>query len=186
MKRQLFFLLVSCFIFVSNLNASDDRLEVGKKVPAWLFSGDEKDYSLDSWPGRIAIANYVDPRFPDQGDEVADALKNAVLDRKLSLKLYQPVAIINCDTTWQPNFLIRYKARQAADKLTVLKPILLFDYDRIIEKNSTLKNEKDATCFILIDKKGVCRAIYKGKLSKNQIDEMINLAEVMQNEPENS
>ena len=184
MKKILLLLTIICFTFIPKLQAY--RLEVGKKVPGWFFPADEKEYSLDSWPGRIVIINYVDLRFHEQGNEVAEALKNAVLEGKLSLKLYQPVALINCDKTWHPDFIIRYSTKKAIAKLTVLKPLLLFDYDGILDKRSIIRNKKDASCFIVIDKKGICRAIYRGKLSASQIEEMISLAMILQNESDGS
>jgi predicted transcriptional regulator len=184
-KTIIVFLTAICFIFISELHASNDRLEVGEKVPAWLLKGLEKDYRLNSWPNRLVIINYVDPRFDEQGTEMVDALIEAVKSGMLSLEIYQPVVVVNCETTWYPNFILRSAAKSRVEKCPELKPLLLFDYEGDIDKRWVNRNKKDASCFIVIGKDGVCRAIYRGKMSKDQIDELIALAVDIQNDSGN-
>jgi predicted transcriptional regulator len=182
MIKRLFFLTVICSIFISDIYASHDLIQVGKKVPDMTFKGKGKDYNLNSWPNKMVIIYYGDPNHRNMADKTLDAIIKAVKDGRLTLKIYEPVVIVNCNISWLPNFLIRKLAYNKA-KNPVIKPLVLFDYDGILNKSWAEENPNNCCCFIVIGKKGVCRAIFRGKMSKEQNDEMLNIAIKAQNEP---
>ena len=105
-KISLLLTIISFFI-IPELNASNDVLQVGKQVPPWVFDGDGKNYQLDSFPGKMLILDYVDPRYGDIGDEAIAAIKKAVKDKHLTLNIYQPVVIVNSNASWLPNFILK-------------------------------------------------------------------------------
>jgi predicted transcriptional regulator len=182
LNRIIFLLIIISFVFIPQLHASDDVLKVGRKVPDWIFAGDLKNYQMDCFQGKMVILDYVDPRFRDIGDEAIAAIKKAVNDGQLTLKIYQPLVIINCDASWLPNFVLKTLAKNKLEKNPEIKPLLLFDYDGVLDGSWAEKHPDDTSCFVVIGKKGFCRAIYRSRMSKAQIDEMIAIAAEAQNE----
>ena len=160
-----------------------DKLTVGGKVPSLALSGENDAYRLDSWPNRLVIVSYIDPRFANQGDATVKALKKAVKDSSLSLNIYQPVAIINSSATWKPKKLVKAVAKRRTAREKVLSPLLFFDDEGVINKKMKDGNSKNSSCFIVIGKDGVVDAIFRGKLSDAQNEELITLAEKIQDEP---
>ena len=160
-----------------------DKLAVGKKVPSLSLSGENDTYRLDSWPNRLVIVSYIDPRYSEHGDKTVEALTKAVKNSDLSLDIYQPVAIVNSSAAWQPESLVEAVAKRRTGREKVLSPLLFFDDEGIINKKMEDGKSKDSSCFIVIGKDGVVDAIFRGKLSDAQNKELIALAEKVQDEP---
>ena len=161
-----------------------NKLIVGKKVPPWVIKDTEKEYHLDGWPNRLVIISYIDPRFHKRGNKMTDALEDAVRKKQLSLDIYQPIAVINCNTTWHPDKIIHGAAKLRIKKERILKPLLLFDDKGLLDEKWDDTDRNDASCFIVIGKDRTCEAIYRGKMTDEQIKELIDLAIKLHNAPD--
>ena len=59
--KKLIFTLFFSLVIVPFLIAQAG-LEVGRKAPDWMFTdADKKEFTMDSWAGRVLQVNYVDP-----------------------------------------------------------------------------------------------------------------------------
>ncbi len=185
MKKSFYFISILTCIIISSFCYGNRTIEVGKKVPDWLLEGEEKDYRMTSWPNKLVIFNYIDPRCKDQNIRVVGALRDAIVNGKLSINIWQAVLVVNCDTVWYPRFIIRNRAKEKLTEAPELKALLLYDYHGDIDKKWTHRDTKNSSCLMIIDKDGVCRAIHRGAMSKNQVEAFISLAAEIQKEPEN-
>jgi predicted transcriptional regulator len=153
------------------------QLSVGMKAPDWMFTdSDKKEFTMDSWAGKVLQINYVDPDESDMNDSFNDAVKKATdVDKTLSKDLFKGFGIVDCKSTWKPNGLIRTIAGNKAKKYNTT---ILFDYDAVLQKSWGLP--EDNYTVVIIDKNRICRAIYKGKIpeSDNQkiIQELITMS----------
>ena len=186
MKKLLLLLLAGMIIPVSLYSTTaSDELKIGKKLPIWKSLLKHNDTTLiDSCENKVLIINYIDPRYKNQNEAAIYAVRNAIVDKRLSLLNFQAIGIIDCDTVWAPNSLIRSFAIEANSKLPRLKSILLFDYNGILVNKygrKELKNNRN--CILLVDKQGICRAIHADKMTKNEIVELVNMAVELQYEP---
>ena len=116
LRKITFFLTIISFVIIPELYASKEALEVGKKVPDWLFKGEENYYRLNSWPNKMVIVYYGDPSHRNMADNTNNAIIQAVKNGQLTLEIYQPVVIVNCIASMLPNFIIRNVAYHMADK----------------------------------------------------------------------
>ena len=178
-------LIVSvCFICFSAYSITSD-LKVGQALPKWKSLLEHNDISLiNKCKGKVLIINYIDPRYDEQSIPAVLAVRNAIVDGRLSLKNFQTVGIVDCDTTWKPNSLIRSFAIRANKKLPHLKSILLFDYKGILgNKYGLISGKENRNAIVLVDKQKICRAVYRDKMSKKQIADLVNMAVSLQHEP---
>jgi len=174
---MIFTLLLTTLTLISVNGQSATKLEIGMKAPEWMFTdADKKEFTMNSWPGKVLQINYVDPDESDLNDAFNDAVKKATdVDKTLSKDFFKGFGIVDCKSTWKPNGLIRMIAGNKAKKY---ETTILFDY------KATLQNiwglPKDNYTVVILDKNRICRAIYKGHIpeSDNQkiVDQIIALS----------
>jgi predicted transcriptional regulator len=164
-----------------------DKIKVGMKLPVWKSLLENNDTSLvDACKGKALIINYIDPRDKGQNLAATKAFNKAIIDGRLSTKKFQAIGIVDCEESWAPDFLIKKFANKANKKMPKLNSLMLFDYNGILnEKYGSVHNANDVTAVILVDKQGICKAAYSGKMTKEQIEDLVNMAVKLQNEPDN-
>ena len=177
MKKLNFTLLLLFFALFSTL-AQNVKLEVGMKAPDWkLTDADGKEFSMGSWDGKVLQINYVDPDVSDLNDPANDAIKKAKDVDKLIGPDFKGFGIVDCKSTWKPNFLIRTIAGNKAKKFDTT---ILFDYDWSLQKLWDMP--KDNYTMVIIDKNRVCQAIYKGEIPESKFQEIIKLISDLEKE----
>jgi predicted transcriptional regulator len=176
MKKMIITLVFGLFTFTGIFGQQNVTLAVGIKAPDWMFTdADKKEFTLNSWPGKVLQINYVDPDESDLNDAFNDAVKRATdTTMTLSKDLFKGFGIVDCKSTWKPNSLIRMIAGNKAKKYNTT---ILFDY------KATLQNlwglPKDNYTVVILDKNRICRYIFKGHIpeTENQkiVDQLIAL-----------
>jgi predicted transcriptional regulator len=163
MKKMIFTLLISAIALISVHGQSAVKLEVGMKAPDWKFTdADRKEFTMNSWPGKVLQINYVDPDESDLNDAFNDAVKKAEdVDKTLSKDLFKGFGIVDCKSTWKPNGLIRLIAGKKAKKYDTT---ILFDYDGTLQRMWGMP--KDNYTVVILDKNRICRAIFRGHISE--------------------
>jgi len=161
MKKTIITLVLSLFALPAIFCQQKVDLAVGVKAPAWTFTdADKKEFTMDSWAGKVMQINYVDPDESDLNDPFNDAVKKATdVDSTLSKDLFKGIGIVDCKSTWKPNGLIRMIAGNKAKKYNTT---ILFDYDAFLQENWGLP--EDNYTIVILDKNRVCRALYKGHI----------------------
>ena len=172
MNKLIFVMLVSFFTLLAVSAQQNTSLEPGMKAPEWKFPDSEKkDFTMDSWAGKVLQVNYVDPDESDLNDPFNDAIDKAVdIDKRISRDHFKGFGIVDCKSTWKPNSLIRIIAGNKAKKYDTT---ILFDYDATLQKLWGLP--KDSYSIVILDKNRVCRAIYRGKIPDSEIEKVIQL-----------
>jgi len=171
MKKLIFTLLFICVSLVY-LTGQTGKLEVGMKASAWVFpDAEKKDFSMDSWPGKVLQINYVDPDESDLNDAFNDAIdKAADVDKRINKDYFKGFGIVDTKSTWKPNGLIRLIAGNKAKKYDTT---ILFDYKGVLQEQWGLP--RDSYSVVIVDKNRNCRAIYKGKIPESEIENIIQL-----------
>jgi predicted transcriptional regulator len=161
MKKTIITLVLSLFALPAIFGQQKVNLAVGVKAPAWIFTdADKKEFTMDSWAGKVMQINYVDPDESDLNDPFNDAVKKATdVDLTLSKDLFKGIGIVDCKSTWKPNGLIRSIAGKKAKKYNTT---ILFDYEATLQNNWGLP--EDNYTVVILDKNRVCRALYKGHI----------------------
>jgi predicted transcriptional regulator len=165
MKKTIVALILSLFLLPSISAQQKVVLAVGVKAPEWLFTdADKKEFTMNSWAGKVLQINYVDPDESDLNDEFNDAVKKATdVDKTLSKELFKGFGIVDCKSTWKPNGLIRSIAGKKAKKYDTT---ILFDYDATLQNNWGLP--EDNYTVVILDKNRICRALYKGHIPESE------------------
>lgn len=163
MKKMTIALFFSLFVLTGIFGQQNVKLAVGMKAPDWMFTdADKKEFSMNSWPGKVLQINYVDPDESDMNDAFNDAVKKATdVDKTLSKDLFKGFGIVDCKSTWKPNGLIRMIAGNKAKKYNTT---ILFDYKGVLQQQWDMP--KDSYTIVIVDKNRVCRAIYKGHIAE--------------------
>jgi predicted transcriptional regulator len=168
MKKTILTLVISLFTLSGIFGQQNVKLAVGMKAPDWMFTDSEKkEFTMNSWAGKVIQVNYVDP----DESELNEAVNKAVdVDKRISREFFKGFGIVDCKSTWKPNGLIRSIAGKKAKKFGTT---ILFDY------NATLQNlwglPKDNYSVVILDKNRVCRALYIGKIPASDNEKMIEL-----------
>jgi predicted transcriptional regulator len=176
MKKMIITLVFSLFALTGIFGQQNVKLAVGMKAPDWMFTdADKKEFTMNSWAGMVLQINYVDPDVSDLNDTFNDAVKKATdVDKTISKDLFKGFGIVDCKSTWKPDFLIRMIAGNKAKKYDTT---ILFDYKAILQKEWGLP--KDSYTVIILDKNRICRALFIGHIpeSDNQkiVDQIIAL-----------
>jgi predicted transcriptional regulator len=159
--------------------AQKTKLEVGMKVPEWKFTdADGKEFTMASWPGKVLQINYVDPDESDLNDVFNDAVKKArEVEHRIDSEKFKGFGIVDCESTWKPNYLIRTIAGNKAKKY---ETTILFDYDAVLQKAWGMP--ADNYTVVIVDKNRVCRGIYTGKIPDAQVQSIIDLIIKLGNE----
>src|SRR5512138_171547 len=172
MKKLIFTLLFITLTVIAIHGQSGVKLAVGTKAPEWMFKdADGKEFTMNSWSGKVLQVNYVDPDEQDMNEPFNEAVKKAKdVDKRISADLFKGFGIVDCKSTWKPNSLIRMIAGNKAKKFSTT---ILFDY------SATLQNlwgfPKDSYTIAILDKGRVCRALYKGKMPESEYEKTIQL-----------
>lgn len=177
MKKLKLTILVVLFALGAAI-AQNVELKVGMQAPNWTFTdADGKEFTMDSWPGKVLQINYVDPDVSDLNDPANDAIKKAKDVDKIIGENFKGFGIVDCKSTWKPNFLIRTIAGNKAKKFDTT---ILFDYKGTLQELWDMP--KDNYTMVIIDKSRVCRAIYKGEIEPEKFPEIIKLLSELEKE----
>ena len=169
MKKIIFMLVASMFLLGTPVLAGE--LEVGVKASDWSFKDSEKkEFTMESWAGKVLMIQYVDPDESDLNEHFSDALKKAKDDGRLNSENYKGIGIADCAASWKPDFAIRAIAGKKAKKF---KTVILFDYEATLRTAWGLK--KDTSNVIILDKNRVCRAIVRGRVPDDQVETLVQL-----------
>ncbi|MGQ9620233.1 MAG: YtfJ family protein [Bacteroidales bacterium] len=170
--EKIFPVIIVAFISVFYAKVQSVKLEIGIKAPNFVFTdADRKEFTLDSWHGKVLQINYVDPDEQDLNEPFNEAVdKAADVDKIINKDYFKGFGIVDCKSTWKPNSLIRIIAGKKAKKYDTT---ILFDYDATLQKLWGLP--RDSYSVIILDKNRVCRAIYKGKIPDSEIENVIKL-----------
>lgn len=167
-KTVLTLLILATFAFISN--AQSGKLKVGDPVPKWVLPSAKKvDHSMDTWKGKVLQINYVDPDVSDINDPFNDKVNLAAdIEKRINRDYFKGFGVIDSKSTRKPNGIIRMIAKKKEKKYGTT---ILFDYEAEIRNSWGL--EKDAYTVVIVDKKRVCRAIYKGEIPEAKHEEII-------------
>lgn len=171
MKKLIFTLLFTSVAITYTLGQTA-KLEVGMKAPEWTFTdADKKEFTMNSWPGKVLQINYVDPDESDLNDPFNDYIdKAADVDKRINKDFFKGFGIVDCKSTWKPNGLIRMIAGNKAKKYDTT---ILFDYHATLQKEWGMP--KDSYSVVIVDKNRVVRAIYKGKVPESENEKIVQL-----------
>ncbi len=170
--KKLIFTTFFFLLLLPALTAQTGKLEVGMKAPDWVFTdADKKEFTMDSWPGKVLQINYVDPDESDLNDPFNDAIDKATdVDKIINKEYFKGFGIVDCKSTWKPNSLIRMIAGNKAKKYDTT---ILFDYKATLQEQWGLP--KDSYSVVIVDKKRICRAIYTGKIPESENQKIVQL-----------
>ena len=169
--KKLFITLFLSLMAVPLLIAQNG-LEVGSKAPEWMFKdADKKEFTMDSWAGKVLQINYVDPDEQDLNEPYNEVVDKAVkVDKRIDSVYFKGIGIVDTKSTWKPNGLIRMIAGNKAKKY---KTTILFDYEGTLHEIWGMP--KDSYSVVIVDKNRICRAIYKGKIAEADNEKIIQL-----------
>ena len=172
MKKLIFSLLFTSLAALTLYGQTGAKLEVGMKAPEWMFKdADKKEFTMDSWAGKVLQINYVDPDEQDLNESFNEAVdKAADVDKRINKDFFKGFGIVDCKSTWKPDFLIRMIAGNKAKKYDTT---ILFDYDATLQNLWGLP--EDSYSIVILDKNRVCRALFKGKVPDSEIEKTIQL-----------
>jgi predicted transcriptional regulator len=161
MKKTIITLAVSLFALTGIFGQQNVKLAVGTKAPDWMFTDSEKkEFSMNTWAGKVMQINYVDPDESELNEPFNEAVNKAIdVDKLISRDNFKGIGIVDCKSTWKPNGLIRSIAGKKAKKFNTT---ILFDYDAILQKLWGMP--EDNYTVVIVDKNRVCRALFKGKI----------------------
>ena len=170
MKKTLFTLILAAFVLP--LAIAQNKLVVGQKAPEWVFQDSEKkEFTMDSWAGKVLQINYVDPDESDLNDAFNDAVdKAADVDKIINKEYFKGMGIVDTKSTWKPNGLIRSIAGKKAKKYNTT---ILFDYDGVLHEKRGMPN--DSYTVVIVDKNRVVRAVYEGKIPDADIPGIVEM-----------
>lgn len=171
MKKLIFTLFLTA-ISIASVVAQTGTLEVGQKAPDWMLTdASKKEFTMDSWAGRVLQVNYVDPDEQDLNEPYNEVLDKAVkVDKRIDSVYFKGIGVVDCKSTWKPNGLIRMIAGNKAKKY---KTTILFDYKGILHDSWGMP--KDSYSVVILDKNRICRALYKGKIPESENEKIIQL-----------
>lgn len=170
MKKLLFTILLAAIILP--YAAAQGKLEIGKKAPEWVFTdADKKEFTMNSWPGKVLQINYVDPDESDLNDAFNDAIDKATdIDKIIDRDQFKGFGIVDCKSTWKPDGLVRAIAGKKAKKYDTT---ILFDYKGALQESWGMP--KDSYTIVIVDKNRVVRGVYEGKIADNEIPPIIEM-----------
>jgi predicted transcriptional regulator len=172
MKKLLLTLFIISFALFYAYGQQKVKLEVGIQAPEWMFKdADGKEFTMNTWSGKVLQVNYVDPDEQDLNEPYNEAIDKAVdIDKRISRDFFKGFGIVDCKSTWKPNVLIRTIAGNKAKKY---ETTILFDYEATLQDLWGLPSDNYSV--IILDKNRVCRAIYRGKIPDTEIEKVIQL-----------
>ena len=95
------------------------KLAVGMKAPDWMFTdADKKEFTMNSWAGKVLQVNYVDPDESELNEPFNEAVNKAIdVDKRISRDHFKGFGIVDCKSTWKPNGLITCHCRQESKEI---------------------------------------------------------------------
>jgi len=154
---------------------SASAVEIGK-VPVEVNIGGRDGGKTDGtvWnssmlKGKVYVLFYVDPDEKDLNKALTQALKK----RHFSRTKYGSVAVVNLAATWKPNMIIEALLKKKQKEFP--STLYVKDKNKVLVKQWGLAD--DNSDILVFDKKG--KLIYKkyGKLSSDEIKEVLALIE---------
>jgi predicted transcriptional regulator len=172
MKKMILTLLFTSLATILIHAQGGVKLEVGMKAPEWKFmDANKKEFTMNSWAGKVLQVNYVDPDEKDLNEPYNEVVDKAVkVDKRIDSLKFKGIGITDCKSTWLPNGIIRSIAGSKARKF---KTTILFDYDASLQKLWGLP--QDNYSVVILDKNRVCRYIYKGKIPESENEKVVQL-----------
>jgi len=172
MKKILITLVFSLFALPLMFGQENVKLAVGMKAPDWMFTDSEKnEFTMNSWAGKVIQVNYVDPDESELNEPFNEAINKAVdIDKRISRDQFKGFGVVDCKSTWKPDFLIRSIAGKKAKKFDTT---ILFDYDAKLQALWGLP--MDSYSVAILDRNRICRALYLGKVPDSEIEKVIQL-----------
>jgi hypothetical protein len=172
MKKTIIALVFSLFAIPGVFGQENVKLAVGMKAPEWMFTdADKKQFTMDSWAGKVIQVNYVDPDESELNEPFNEAVNKAVdVDKRISRDFFKGFGIVDCKSTWKPNSLIRVIAGNKAKKFGTT---ILFDYEATLQKKWGLP--KDNYSVAILDKNRICRALFIGKIPESDNEKIIQM-----------
>jgi len=172
MKKMIIILVFSTFAIPGVFGQQNVKLAVGMKAPDWMFTdADKKEFTMNSWAGKVIQLNYVDPDESELNEPFNEAVNKAIdVDKRISRDNFKGFGIVDCKSTWKPNGLIRTIAGNKAKKFGTT---ILFDYDAKLQ--SLWGMPKDNYTIVILDKNRVCRALYVGKIPESDNEKIIQM-----------
>ncbi len=163
MKKTIITLVVSLFALTGIFGQQNVKLAVGTKAPDWMFTDSEKkEFSMNTWAGKVMQINYVDPDESELNEPFNDAVNKAIdVDKLISRDNFKGIGIVDCKSTWKPNSLIRSIAGKKAKKFNTT---ILFDYDAVLQNLWGMP--EDNYTVVIVDKNRICRALFVGKIAE--------------------
>lgn len=148
------------------------KLEVGKKVPEWVLPDAKgESYSMDTWKGKVLQINYVDPDEEDLNDHFNDEVdKAADVDKRIDKEYFKGFGIVDSKSTWKPNGIIKMIAKRKEKKYGTT---ILFDTEGVLHEKWDAP--MDSYTIVIADKNRICRALYKGRVPDDEVEDIIQL-----------
>ena len=172
MKKMVIILVLSFFAVQGSFAQENVKLAVGIKAPGWMFKDSEKkEFTMDSWAGKVMQLNYVDPDESELNEPFNEAVNKAIdVEKKLSRDQFKGIGVVDCKSTWKPNGLIRMIAGNKAKKFNTT---ILFDYDAKLQTMWGLP--EDNYTVVILDKNRICRAMFIGKIPESDNEKIIQM-----------
>jgi len=168
MKKAM---VAAFFVLLFAAAAGAAELKIGDRAPDFSLSDlQRKVYNLESaeFKGRVLSIFYIVPDKKDLNSHVENAL---LRDKTLSRdKSYKNVVIINFKAAKLPKFIVKdlIKDKQIKTGANIL-----------IDRDFTMVNlwgmKKDTSNFLILDKDRICRYVYKGKMSEQEVTKAIDI-----------
>jgi predicted transcriptional regulator len=172
MKKMIIILVFSLFAIPGVFGQQNVKLAVGMKAPDWMFTDSEKkEFTMNSWAGKVIQLNYVDPDESELNEPFNEAVNKAVdVEKRISRDFFKGFGVVDCKSTWKPNGLIRTIAGNKAKKFNTT---ILFDYDAKLQSLWGLP--EDNYTVVILDKNRVCRYLAIGKIPASDNEKIIQL-----------
>jgi predicted transcriptional regulator len=170
MKKMIITLVFCLFALPGIFGQQNVKLAVGMKAPDWMFTdADKKEFTMNSWAGKVLQVNYVDPDESELNEPFNEAVNKAIdVDKRLSRDDFKGFGIVDCKSTWKPNGLIRSIAGKKAKKFGTT---ILFDYDGVLQAKWGMP--EDNYTIAILDKNRICRALFVGKIPESDNEKII-------------
>jgi len=170
--KKLIITLFFIPIAITSLIGQAGKLEVGSKAPEWMFTdANKKEFTMDSWAGKVLQVNYVDPDEQDLNEAYNEVLDKAVkTDKIIDSTYFKGIGVVDTKSTWKPNGLIRTIAGNKAKKY---KTTILFDYKGTLHEIWGMP--KDSYSVVILDKNRICRYVYSGKIPESENEKIIQM-----------
>jgi len=170
MKKMIITLVFCLFALPGIFGQQNVKLAVGMKAPDWMFTdADKKEFTMNSWAGKVLQVNYVDPDESELNEPFNEAVNKAIdVDKRLSRDDFKGFGIVDCKSTWKPNGLIRSIAGKKAKKFGTT---ILFDYEGVLQAKWGMP--EDNYTIAILDKNRICRALFVGKIPESDNEKII-------------